>query len=509
MVRKINKKSRQFISRRRRGVINKRTLRRNKSRVGGEITNTCSLKACPEFTFVYNNVSYKIKKTITFKWGEKNKYSLFRTNNGPEMKIDIENLECKDFITKITTNNWFTTALRELINDYNIITSNGENPTEFKHFNELLITMIKNFIDNYDSQYLNEYTIALSIKQIIEKNLSIIGGEINEGWCVLGVGVSVNVQRAYFCGKKTKDETEIDKSNFDKMCTKAATAAAAAPAVAICILENYDSDKHIIEICPDVNTLIKESTMVDNITISVWITKNLNKFAEICADVLTALSISGNNDMFNRIIELIINYSIKTYDITQPEAYLRTDNFYSKTIKLYVDKNSSLLNNILKIIKDEALSSNIKSNELTQMEEIFKRKFGNFGCDINCIIKIRKELNDDEKKFVAKIINYINNIFKKFHNKNVIPTILSKFTQTYNIAIDNDNRIKDIDKAKYKEKVQQDIYLRIISPIISFKLSTFISKVVTNKINNITTPKKPDWAVIIDINLITEKLPTI
>jgi len=226
MVRKINKKSRRNISRRRRGVVNKRTLRRNKSRVGGKIKDTCILNPCPKFTFEYNNSKYSIEKKPGV-FGRNSTYNILPNGNQDQK---YKNIECKDVIKRLNAE-WFTPALNQLIDDYNTSTDDGEDYTQFKHFNELLIRMIKHFTENYDDKYSNEYELALSIQKIIERGISIDKKTKSTGWCIYNKFQenSKDVE-VYFCGKRTDPETRIDKPQFDEMCKNAKIAQAQAKA---------------------------------------------------------------------------------------------------------------------------------------------------------------------------------------------------------------------------------------------------------------------------------------
>ena len=90
MIHKINKKykkSRRFTT--------KRTLRRNKSRVGGEIKNSCAriFIPCNEFIFEHNGQIYKIKQKNSF---SKSTYSLFAN-----MARTIESTDIETFISKL------------------------------------------------------------------------------------------------------------------------------------------------------------------------------------------------------------------------------------------------------------------------------------------------------------------------------------------------------------------------------------------------------------------------
>lgn len=170
VVLKIKKKSRYFTK--------KRTLRRNKSRIGGEITNTCNLKACPEFTFDHNfdyynmandeNINYKQSYTI-----QKNisimsisKYGLIHPISR-NILIDFQDINSfvsafieysksvqlhKPFI--------FISALYQLLKDFDELTKNGNDYTQFHHFNKLLILLMDNFIQNYNT-YKNNYPYSL------------------------------------------------------------------------------------------------------------------------------------------------------------------------------------------------------------------------------------------------------------------------------------------------------------------------------------------------------------
>jgi hypothetical protein len=170
MARKINKKSRQSIRKCRRGAINKRTLRHNKSRIGGEISSGSFFNTAnnPKFSFNYSGDSYSIEKQP-----RSSTYNILL--NGNKLK-EYEKIQCKDIIsrfdTKIEDDFWFIRALQTLIGDYNKTTDKGKYYKKFRHFNELFVRMIKHFIDNYKEKYPNEHEIALSIQKIIEKGVS-------------------------------------------------------------------------------------------------------------------------------------------------------------------------------------------------------------------------------------------------------------------------------------------------------------------------------------------------
>lgn len=170
VVLRFKKKSRYFTK--------KRTLRRNKSSIGGEITNTCNLKACPEFTFDHNfdyynmandeNIhytqSYTIQKNISIM--SISKYGLIHPISR-NILIDFQDID--SFVRAFIEYDKsvqphkpliFISALYQLLEDFNKITTNGNDYTNFHHFNELLIALMNNFIQNYNT-YKNNYPHSL------------------------------------------------------------------------------------------------------------------------------------------------------------------------------------------------------------------------------------------------------------------------------------------------------------------------------------------------------------
>ena len=225
MVRKINKKSRRF--------TNKRTLRHNKSRIGGEIKNTCTniFKPCAEFMFNHDDQMYIIKKTIT---SSKSKYSLYMQEKDTK-NTKITSIDMKTFIDKLIAYGLglkpsntliIVSALNQLLEDFEYITTekcrkanatfvskeNCKDVEKFHHFNELLILLIDNFITNYNS-YKNEYDgklyiIANSIKDII----------IKTKWCDSNTRQQKDSLLTYSCEKKT---FQIKRNDFNYMCANA------------------------------------------------------------------------------------------------------------------------------------------------------------------------------------------------------------------------------------------------------------------------------------------------
>ena len=148
MARKINKKSR-------RGAINKRTIRRNKSRVGG-VLDPPSLfpPSNPKFKFNFNKKMYVIEKKRGL-FSAQSTYSIYVDG---EIPVSVnENIECDKIIQNLDIltkdNHWLIYALYELIENYFTQThhdkGSGRIPKKFEHFNELLVEMIQYFTNNY------------------------------------------------------------------------------------------------------------------------------------------------------------------------------------------------------------------------------------------------------------------------------------------------------------------------------------------------------------------------
>ena len=169
MVRKINKKSR-------RGAINKRTLRRNKSRVGGELVPPSLFPPSnPKFKFNFNKKTYVIEKKRGF--SAPSTYSIYVDGGIPVRADENENIDCKNIIQNLdrltADNRWLIYALDELIKNYFTQTyydkNSGRDPKKFQHFNELLVEMIQYFTNNYmtfksDTKW---YEAAYQIKRIV------------------------------------------------------------------------------------------------------------------------------------------------------------------------------------------------------------------------------------------------------------------------------------------------------------------------------------------------------
>jgi hypothetical protein len=165
VVLKIKKKSQYFTK--------KRTHRHNKSRIGGTIKNTCKLKTCPKFTFTHNfdsdanihyNQSYTIQKNVSIM--SITKYGLIHPIS---KNILIEFQDIDSFVSAFIEYSKsvqlhkpfiFISALYQLLEDFNEITTNGNDYTNFHHFNELLIALMNNFIQNYNT-YKNNYPHSL------------------------------------------------------------------------------------------------------------------------------------------------------------------------------------------------------------------------------------------------------------------------------------------------------------------------------------------------------------
>ena len=220
MTRKINKKSR-------RGAINKRTLRRNKSRVGGKLVPPSVIPfSNPQFKFTFNEKTYVIEKTRGFL--TQSTYSIYVDGGIPVRADENENIECVKIIpnltklTKLTEDQdmWLIYALDELIKNYFdqtfVSKGSGGNPKKFEHFNELLVEMIQYFTTNYAT--FRSYTYPAD-KKWYETAYQIQRIVTESGWCEGKIEYGLFELKS--CGSRP---IQLDSHNLNQMFKEATEA---------------------------------------------------------------------------------------------------------------------------------------------------------------------------------------------------------------------------------------------------------------------------------------------
>jgi hypothetical protein len=539
MVRKINKKSRRSISRRRRGAINKRTLRRNKSRVGGKLVPPSVIPfSNPQFKFTFNEKTYVIEKKRGFKMRD-TKYNIFIFIDGKAQENENKNIDCESIISTLTilneyNNEWLLFALETLIDDYNSTTSKGVNPENFEHFNELLLRMIEYFTENYitfqQSHPYKWYEFGRKIKEII-----------NSEWCEKD---KENILK--LCGSKS---VELNNDTLNKMYDDAASEKNAAlnkaeaeeeakyeaaiievlkanPAkyaeTIICILNNIDS---YTTICDQVyvNQLRQLINMDDSKSfrdILIVSPSSMDKFATICGSLLIILDTDETEklDKLDKLIESIVSFTFKTQPLVL-QNYIRTNNLYSKTLLFYLKINPQI-NEMCRLFETEVQRvKQIQINSVTTesiYEGLYKKVQPTSGI-IPDIEVVRKEMDPNEQTFVSNIRESVYNIVTLLKNNLAkIPT-LQKFASKYTTIIDNpksktfkDESIPPNERENYKNRINADLYLRNINPLsnIDKSIGRMISKVLLNTINKVSGTK-PEIGNIIDISTIQVDIPDI
>jgi hypothetical protein len=222
MARKINKKSR-------RSAINKRTLRRNKSRVGGELVPPSLFPPSnPKFKFTFNKKTYVIEKKRGF--SAPSTYSIYVDGGIPVRADENENIDCKNIIQNLdrltADNRWLIYALDELIENYFTQTfydkNSGRDPKKFEHFNELLIELIQYFTTNYTK--FRSYTYPTD-KKWYETAYQIQKIVTESSWCE--GKFENNLVKPESCGSRP---IQLDSLNLTIMFDVAARAAQAAEA---------------------------------------------------------------------------------------------------------------------------------------------------------------------------------------------------------------------------------------------------------------------------------------
>jgi hypothetical protein len=519
MARKINKKSRRFISRRRRGAINKRTLRRNKSRVGGDLVLPSSLFSNPQFKFTFKEKTYVIEKKRGFKMRDTT-YNIFI--DGEAQDEANKNIKCESIISKlIQLNNdnkeWLVSALETLIDDYNSTTNNHSKPENFEHFNELLLRMIEYFTENYitfqQSHPDKWYEFGQKIKKIIDSEWC----EKKENILKLCGSKSVNLNNdtltqmyrdaAFAKNAAFKKADAEKKAKYEAAIIEVLKANPAEYAkTIICILKNIDSYKTI---CDQVyvnqlrQLLVSNSMNFNDILID---THMIAKFANICAYILN--SQKSEITLYNELLESIVIYTFNKEKLV-PGSFLRTNTLASKTCNEYFKLNPDIVSVLIGI---------------NNLDEITLEEINAYTEDVNTIIKegqyrlqleeVRDKTSVESKKTIEKIIILITNILNKLTTEqNVIPDILSDIVEKFNTLIDNSTLINKSDKHDFKQSVQKDAYLRYITPILFppppieiDKKLTFLTSVFQDKINNIKISTAVNEKTVVNI-ISTQVLP--
>lgn len=518
---KINKKSRRNISRRRWGVINKRTLRRNKSRVGGELVLPFLLsRSNPQFRFTFQHKKYIIEKKRGLKMRD-TKYNIFIFIDGKAQENENKNIDCESIISTLTrlneyNNEWLLFALETLIDDYNNATK-GVNPENFEHFNELLLRMIEYFTENYitfqQSHPDKWYEFGQKIKKIIDSEWC----EKKENILKLCGSKSVNLNNdtltqmykdaAFAKNAAFKKADAEKKAKYEAAIIEVLKANPAEYAkTIICILKNIDSYKTI---CDQVyvnqlrQLLVSNSMNFNDILID---THMIAKFANICAYILN--SQKSEITLYNELLESIVIYTFNKEKLV-PGSFLRTNTLASKTCNEYFKLNPDIVSVLIGI---------------NNLDEITLEEINAYTEDVNTIIKegqyrlqleeVREKTSVESKKTIEKIIILITNILNKLTTEqNVIPDILSDIVEKFNTLIDNSTLINKSDKHDFKQSVQKDAYLRYITPILFppppigiDKKLTFLTSVFQDKINNLKISTAVNEKTVVNI-ISTQVLP--
>lgn len=444
MVRKINKKSRRF--------TNKRTLLRNKSRIGGEIKNTCAriFKPCSEFMFNHDSQRYIIKKTITL---SKSKYSLYDQQN---TEI-ITSTDIKTFIDKLiaygvkqSNTLIIVSALKQLLIDFEYITTekcrkanaafviedNCKDVEKFHHFNELLILLMDNFINNYNS-YKNEYDgklyiIANSIKDIITKT----------NWCDSNTRRKKDSLSTYSCEKKT---FQIKNNDFSYMCANA----------------------QIDEITDNAEINIIEILRIFNFEISKFVSFVENKIPEYNQELKKLGKIFDNASQRNTIetnrglVNDIITNTAK--DIIGNAADIAwATSIYSVITPTNTDKMRSMIATNADVNTDKMITevTQLVNTSFHYPKELQDKIWCHHGTNLNytdCITNI-VNLFDKVRKIIDTSVDMILDVA---FDKNAATALAATSTKTddtfQNIVGTNaKSSSRTTSKTKYKTNIQQD-----------------------------------------------------
>lgn len=458
VVLKIKKKSRYFTK--------KRTLRRNKSRIGGKITNTCNLKACPEFTFDHNfdyynmandeNIHYKqsytIQKNVSIM--SINTYGLIHPIS-KNILIGFQDID--SFVRAFIEYDKsvqphkpliFISALYQLLGDFNEITTNGNDYTNFHHFNELLIALMNNFIQNYNT-YKNNY--PHSLKQLFydfERILTIENN--NEKLSQMTIYINKIIYRVLkSTGEYNADGSDVDNYNpdFKQIFSvenylpwyKIASLIKNTIVTDWCVKnpkgDSYSCGKKTLLInkkdfynmCYDLTVYEKLSVAFDS---ALFLVFNLNTTLNDCINIKNdMIRLTGRNDkIYDTFVELL-NKAILCFTEAIRIIVIEFQQQIIDTLPLFVSNDIKTSNDIRDHIKRMGFIESFQSSIIcakTNVDEIFAiiTNQDNYKYTYNLL----KNRNDNLDK-----INEFHNIHYNEDFNKIIEDIITYFTPTEDV----------------------------------------------------------------------------